>query len=223
MGRVERTVRATAASQLAYSAATDEVLDAMARAGIRTVMLKGAAIAARLYEDPVMRPAGDIDLLVAPSHAGAVARVVESLGFRDPLSRARPHERTAYAVSFHRAGALPACVDLHRTLYWWSHDPEALWREFSRATTFIELDGRSVEVLDDPAHALVIAAHAVQHVHATRAREDLRRALDVYEHDTWVEAAAMAGRLEAESVLAAGLRLLDAGARLADEPALVES
>src|SRR3954454_17312957 len=119
MGRVERTVRATAASQLALSTATDEVLDAMARAGVRALLLKGAAIATRLYEDPVLRPAGDIDLLVAPSQAGAAAQVLERLGFRDPLSRARTHERTAYAVSFHREGALPACVDLHRSLYWW--------------------------------------------------------------------------------------------------------
>jgi hypothetical protein len=38
----------------------------------------------------------------------------------------------------------------------------------------------------------------------------------VYQHDTWVEAAAMARRLAAESVLAAGLRLVDAGNRVAD-------
>lgn len=223
MAGVERTVRATAASQLAYAAATDEVLDAMGRAGIRTVMLKGAAIARRLYEDPLLRPAGDIDLLVAPSQAGAAAQVLERLGFRDPLSRARPHERTPYAVSFERAGDLPACVDLHRTLYWCRLDPEVLWREFSRATTSIDIDGRCVEVLDDPAQALVIAAHVVQHVHATRAREDLRRALALYAHDTWVQAAALARRLDAEFVLAAGLRLLDGGKRLADELALEET
>jgi len=160
---------------------------------------------------------------VAPSQADAAAQVLEGLGFRDPLSRARPHERTAYAVSFERGGALPACVDLHRTLYWCAQDPEALWREFSRATTTIELDGRRVDVLEDHAQALVVAAHAVQHVHATRAREDLRRALARYPPATWVEAVAMARRLEAESVLAAGLRLVEAGTRLAEDLALTDN
>jgi hypothetical protein len=222
MGAVEAAVRATVARQLALSAATGEVLDAMVEARIRTVMLKGAAIATRLYEHPFTRPAGDLDLLVAPDEAPAAARVLERLGFRDPLLGARAHERTAYGVAFYRGGALPACVDLHRTLYWCNHDPDRLWREFSRATVIIDIDGRSVEVLEDHAQALVIAAHAVQHVKATQPRQDLRRALDTYEQDTWVKAEAMARRLGAESVLAAGLRLSEAGARVADELALEE-
>jgi hypothetical protein len=193
--------------------ATGEVLDAMAGARIRTVLLKGPATA-RLYHDPALRPAGDVDLLVEPSQVGAAAQVLESLGFRDPLAKARSHEREAHAVAFYRSGALPACVDLHRTMYWYHHDPEALWREFSRGTTFIDLEDRRVEVLGDPALALVIAGHA--HRGATKPLEDLRRAVAVYQHDTWVEAAAMARRLGAESVLAAGLRLVDAGNRLAN-------
>jgi hypothetical protein len=215
MGDVDPAVRAAAASRLALVTATGEVLDAMAGARIRTVLLKGPATA-RLYHDPALRHAGDIDLLVEPSQAGAAARVLESLGFWDPLARARSHEREAHAVAFYRSGALPACVDLHRTVYWCENDPEALWREFSRATAFIDLEGRRVEVLADPAQALVIAGHALRHLDAPKPLEDLRRALAVYQHDTWVEAAAMAGRLGAQSVLAAGLRLVEPGDRLAD-------
>jgi hypothetical protein len=187
----------------------------MAGARIRTVLLKGPATA-RLYHDPALRPAGDVDLLVEPSQVGAAGQVLESLGFRDPLAKARSHEREAYALAFYRSGALPACVDLHRTLYWCENDPEALWREFSRGTTFIDLEDRRVEVLGDPAQALVIAGHALRHLGAAKPLEDLRRALAVYQQDTWVEAAALARRLAAESVLASGLRLVDAGNRVAD-------
>jgi hypothetical protein len=216
MDDVDPAVRAIAASRLALVTATREVLDAMAGARIRTVLLKGPATA-RLYHDPALRPAGDVDLLVEPGQSGAAAEVLESLGFRDPLAKARSHEREAHSVPFYRPGALPACVDLHRTLYWCENDPEALWREFSRATTFIGLEDRRVEVLRDPAQALVIAGHALGHLGAAKPLEDLRRALAVYQHDTWLEAAAMARRLAAESVLAAGLRLVDSGNRVADE------
>jgi Uncharacterised nucleotidyltransferase len=222
MDDVDPAVRATAAGRLALVTATVEVLDAMVGAGIRAILLKGPATA-RLYGDPSLRPAGDVDLLVEPSQAGAAAQVLESLGFQDPLAKARSHEREAHAVAFYRSGPLPACVDLHRTMYWSHHDSEALWHEFSRATTFIELEDRRVEALGDPAQALVIAGHALRHLHAAKPLEDLRRALAVYEHDTWVEAVAMAKRLGAESVLAAGLRLVDAGNGLADALGLEEN
>jgi hypothetical protein len=222
MGDVDPALRATAAGRLALVTATGEVLGAMTGARIRTILLKGPTTA-RLYHDPALRPAGDVDILVEPSQAGAAAQVLESLGFQDPLARARSHEREPHAVAFYRSGALPACVDLHRTMYWSRHDPEALWREFSRATSFIDLEERRVEVLGDPAQALVIAEHALRHVHAAKPLEDLRRALAVYQHDTWVEAAAMARRLGAESALAAGLRRVDAGNRVADALSLEEN
>src|SRR5207248_7213451 len=94
----------------------------------------------------------------------------------------------------------------------------ALWDELSHATTFIDIDDRAVEVLDDSAQALVIAAHALQH-HPSLAkpREDLARAISHYDRRTWVDATAMARRLGVDGVLAAGLRTSDAGTRLATE------
>ncbi len=209
--------RAVAVRQLALAAAAGEVLDALAEAGIRALLLKGAAIGARLYENPAARLAGDIDLLVAPGEAAEAVRVLGGLGFRDPLSRARGEERASHAVTFYRPGPRPATVDLHAGLYWCHDDPEAVWDEFSRGTRFIRVGDHLAEVLGDPAQAFVIAAHAVQHGGLAKPQEDLRRALALYRRDTWIEAAAMARRLDAEAVFAAGLRLLDAGQRLAAE------
>jgi len=205
------------ARQLALASATVEVLDAMARAGIRTVMLKGAAIATRLYDDPSERPAGDVDLLVEPNNSEPAARVLEELGFHDSLRGARADERPAHSATFRRSGSLPAEVDLHVALYFCSRDPHGLWSEFSRATTFIDIDNRPVEVLADSAQALVIAAHALQHPSHPKPREDLARALSRYDRETWADAGAMARRLEADGVLAASLKMSDTGARLASE------
>jgi hypothetical protein len=220
MGHVSAVSPVTAARQLALAAATVEVLDAMAAARIRPLMLKGAAIATRLYDNPSERLAEDVDLLVAPRQAPVAAEVLKRLGFADRLSGARTNERCAHAVTFDRGGSLPATIDLHTTLCLCHRTPETLWREFSRATTFIKVANQRIEVLDDPAQALVIVAHAVQHIHAAKPREDLRRALDRYQPDTWVNAAAMARRLDTEAVFAVGLRLSDAGRRVADELAL---
>ena len=220
MRRMGAAARVTVARQLALAAATGEVLDAMSEAGIRTVMLKGAAIATRLYDNPELRPAGDVDLLVAPSQARAAAQVLTRLGFHDPLAGARAHERSAHAVTFRREGTSPACVDLHTALPLCRRDPEALWDEFSRGTTAVHIAGRPIEVLADHAQAFVIAAHALQHGGAPKQREDLERAVARYDRETWEGTVAMARRLGAEGVLAAGLRLSDAGARLADGLAL---
>jgi Uncharacterised nucleotidyltransferase len=223
MRRMGAAARVTVARQLALAAATGEVLDAMSEAGIRTVMLKGTAIATRLYDNPELRPAGDVDLLVAPSQAPAAAQVLTRLGFHDPLAGARTHERSAHAVTFRREGAPPACVDLHTALPLCRRDPEALWDEFSRSTTSVHIAGWSTEVLADHAQAFVIAAHALQHGGAPKQREDLERAVARYDRSTWERAASMARRLGAEGVLAGGLRLSDAGTRLADGLALGEA
>ncbi len=222
MRRMAAASRVTVARQLALAAATVEVLDAMAEAGIRTVMLKGAAIATRLYDSSELRPAGDVDLLVAPSQASAAAQVLTRLGFHDPLAGARANERSPHAVTFRREGPRPACVDLHTALALCKGDPETLWDEFSRTTTSIHVAGRPTEVLGDHAQAFVVAAHALQHGGASKQRVDLQRAVARYDRETWEQAASMARRLGAERVLAGGLRLSDAGTRLADGLALTE-
>jgi hypothetical protein len=195
----------------------------MAEAGIRTVMLKGAAIATRLYDESELRPAGDVDLLVAPSQARAAAQVLTRLGFHDPLSGARTYERAAHAVAFRREDGLPTYVDLHTAIALCRDAPEALWTELSRATTSIHVAGRPTEVLADHAQAFVIAAHALQHCGASKQRGDLLRAVTRYDRETWEQAASMARRLGAEGVLASGLRISGAGARLADDLGLREA
>jgi hypothetical protein len=56
-------------------------MDALRRAGAPFVVLKGAALFARMPEFAALRASGDYDVLVDPSHIGAARRELEAVGF----------------------------------------------------------------------------------------------------------------------------------------------
>jgi putative nucleotidyltransferase-like protein len=105
MGDVDPAVRAAAASRFALVAAMGEVLDAMAGARIRTVLLKGPATV-RLYHDPALRSAEDVDLLVEPSQAGTAARCWRA---SDSATRSRKHGRMSERLTLWRSTARARC------------------------------------------------------------------------------------------------------------------
>jgi hypothetical protein len=59
----------------------DELIAAFAEAGLPMVLLKGACLGHLIYAAPGLRPAVDIDCLVAPADADRAAAVARSLGF----------------------------------------------------------------------------------------------------------------------------------------------
>jgi hypothetical protein len=86
-------------------------------AGIETILLKGADLRLRLYEDPATRPMTDLDLLVAPESLGAVANLLENFGYTigDECVNQRPGFRERYRVGLHFQAPPPGSlmVDLH--------------------------------------------------------------------------------------------------------------
>ena len=95
---------------------------ALHRAGVRSLAVKGAALAEALYGDPGRRPASDVDLLVAASDLGPAVVCVRALGYR----RARDHVGAdglpLLHFSFaHERGELPP-VDLHWRVHWYERD-----------------------------------------------------------------------------------------------------
>ena len=117
-----------AARTLALDLATGEVVRGMDAAGIGCMVLKGPAMAHRLYGDtPGGRNYGDIDLLVAPRHFGDAGRVLASLGFKDQLPGIRASEAARMqGHPWHRDSAAHIVVDLHRGFHhvadrptWW--------------------------------------------------------------------------------------------------------
>ena len=59
-----------------------EILQALQEEGIDAVALKGAVIAPRHYGDPLMRPLGDLDILIHRADSAQVDEVMQGLDFR---------------------------------------------------------------------------------------------------------------------------------------------
>ncbi|HVY92676.1 MAG TPA: nucleotidyltransferase family protein [Bryobacteraceae bacterium] len=59
-----------------------QLLEAFAEAGIACVSLKGPLLAERFYEQPFLRPARDLDLLIHEHEVGRAARLMMKLGYR---------------------------------------------------------------------------------------------------------------------------------------------
>jgi hypothetical protein len=63
-----------------------EVLTALAARGVKTLLLKGTALAYDLYPEPEMRPRGDTDLLIADAARDTTRDVLTALGFTERLT-----------------------------------------------------------------------------------------------------------------------------------------
>lgn len=117
----ESYLRTWHANRLAFEALAP-VLDALRRAGIRAMLLKGAALAVRYYGDAGLRPMADCDVMVPADQAGQAAEVLMALGWTAWPERA-PSQFTAasqwFVHAWHFAGAGRQHLDLH-----WHLGPE---------------------------------------------------------------------------------------------------
>lgn len=193
---------------------TVEVIEAFAVHEIETVLLKGPAIATWLYDDPLERPYGDIDLLLPPHRFDAARVVLAKLGFKTDYVPTSAHERTYHDEAWVRGFVV---VELHRTLSGAEAAPETVWRALTRHTEEIRVEGAPVPVLARCGRCLLVALHAAHHgADVNRPLADLARALDRAPHSAWREAAVLAEEVGATQAFAAGLRLLPHGAALAE-------
>ena len=192
---------------------TAEVVNALRTEGIRSILLKGPAIAEWLYDDAFDRLYGDADLLVDPARLEDARALVQRLGFTGGDLEVSTYVPRTYAETWTRE----ATVELHRTLSGIAAPPEVAWSELARNTDRMEVGGAEVEVLPGVGKALVVALHAAHHGAAVEPPlRDLRRAVERVPVDIWREAGALAERLDAAAAFGAGLRLVDGGSELAD-------
>lgn len=90
-------------------AALPPVLEALGKAGVSVVLLKGIDLVQRLYGDAGLRPLTDVDLLVRPEEAGRAREVLVGLGF-EPWEEDEDHlERGPLLIELHSTA-----VDLGR-------------------------------------------------------------------------------------------------------------
>jgi hypothetical protein len=97
------------------------VLNALADAGIDPVLLKGAALANTVYDDPALRTMNDLDLLVRPGEIEAASAALTALSYRELYrpALADPQRRHAFYGKHHHTTPLMAprgraVVELHR-------------------------------------------------------------------------------------------------------------
>jgi hypothetical protein len=200
----------TSLANLRIDAVTAEAVAALRAAGVRTIVLKGPAVARWLYDQPGERAYRDSDLLVAPVDRRRAQRTLRALGF----ARGREESWLRRAHAWSRTGAV---VDLHTSLFGVDVPAASVWASLSRDTARMEVGGLDVEILSEPARALHVAMHAAQHPFHDLSGEDLERAVARVPTATWEEAARLAAELQADAVMRAGLMRAPRGEALAQE------
>jgi hypothetical protein len=197
-------------------------LTALESAGVDAMVLKGPALARRLYADGEIRGYSDVDLLVPRrclasarevlaqvgySSAGEVFGIDDVAGIQHSEIWSRPGE-----------GSGPVMIDLHWRLDGCEAPDDLVWDALVAGRGSIELRGEEAAVLGDDGLALHVALHAAQHgPEDVQAIGDLARAVERWPQDLWRRAAQLAERLHGVPAFAAGLRLIPDGARLAGE------
>lgn len=213
--------RAATIRTLTVKATSRDVLHAFAAGGCRSILLKGPTLQDELYEDGSPRQYRDTDLLVAPSDLERAGVLLSALGFDLELDhRLHPTVTEPHAQEWRRPSD-GQTVDLHWRISGVELAPEPAWRVLAGRAKPIVVAGAPGERLDRAAMALLVGLHLAHHG-TTRSDplHDLERALVRFAPGTWAEAARLAVELDASDALAAGLRLVPEGARLADDLAL---
>ncbi|HEV3055296.1 MAG TPA: nucleotidyltransferase family protein [Solirubrobacteraceae bacterium] len=190
------------------------VTTALEKAAVPTILLKGPALAERLYVDPESRTYLDTDLLVPAEDLARAGATLCSLGYG--------------LVASHEVGGAPvghaqtwSCgrhvVDLHVRLPGTATAGAESWPVLSARTRPTIVRGHRLLTLDDGAAALLLALHVAHHgpTEFGQACEDLRRGIERFGPGTWEDAAVLARRLGAEGAIGWGLRLVPGGEELA--------
>lgn len=203
-------------ARLKLDAAAAEVIGRLKESDVPVVLLKGSALAERLYAPSEPRFHEDIDLLVPPHEISRVGEVLVRCGF----AYAADEE---YAQDWIRARD-GVTVDVHTTFLGVGVEPQVVWQELTSHTRRATIGAAEVPVFDDAALGVHVALHAAQHgPRGGKALEDLTRATQQLDSTAWQDAASLAERLDAAAAMGAGLRLVPSGRTLADKLGLPEA
>jgi putative nucleotidyltransferase-like protein len=203
---------------------TAEVVTTLRHAGVRAIVIKGPVFAQWLYRDGAIRSYSDSDVMVSPAQTSQAEAVLRSLGFEpwaEPSGAYSEAMGPKHAACWARDWPGGALVDLHDSLAGACADKAAVWAAVSRDTATMRVGDALVEVAGPAANALIVALHAANNGPGhDRSCEDLTRAIEVVDADTWAAASRLAAETGAEEMFGAGLRILPRGRELAEQLAL---
>lgn len=111
--RIQTLAAAMALKSTALLRVLAEIETAMEARGIRSLVLKGPALAITLYPSPGLRPFNDLDILCQPQDLETAGHVLHEIGFeaRNPGSREQEGFHTVY-----QSASRSALVELHSDL-----------------------------------------------------------------------------------------------------------
>lgn len=136
--RSRATLRPLTTNALLWDLERDRLLTLLAAKNIQPLLLKGAALRCTVYERPVLRPLGDIDLLVHPDRFDETLSVVRDMGYDAPFSESDLRDLEAH--HFHlRVNRDPFVVEIHWALAQDSQPFELDAASFFRRAQPIEL------------------------------------------------------------------------------------
>jgi hypothetical protein len=211
-----------AAQAMMVEAQVARLLPMLHSYGIKALLLKGPSHERWLYGPGEPRPACDVDILVAPAQYPLTERALKDLGFinrYDGLAPVWAEEHADTWVS--RRWDLP--VDLHRCLWGFSAAPDRVWQTLWASREIVDIGGVPVDVLREPARALITALHVAHHgTWVAKPLLDLRRAIERAPTSAWEQATALARDLGAAGGLVAGLTVVPEGERLRQQLGLAE-
>lgn len=131
-----------------------EVITALERSGVGTLLLKGAALALRHYASPALRAMEDLDLLVPRAQLDTARAVLAARGFSSTADE-RPSLRHSLNLADGRGGR----IDLH----WYASaearrpgDDDELWR----TAVPVQIEGVRSRALDPTFQLYHVCAHA---------------------------------------------------------------
>ncbi|HEX7706062.1 MAG TPA: nucleotidyltransferase family protein [Thermoanaerobaculia bacterium] len=138
-----------------------QAVEALREQQISSLLIKGAALVATVYDDVALRPMDDFDLVVHRADFRRALAVITGIGWQlDPsLPDPESHLEFEHAIGLRREGS--GDLDLHWASTWGAFDTrgeEEFWSSSVEAT----VAGTSVRVLAPPDQLLQLCTHATQ-------------------------------------------------------------
>jgi hypothetical protein len=162
---LERHCVALALMQSRLIETLETALYALAQANVPAVALKGPALSQRLYGDATLRPATDLDLLVAPAKLSRAIEALRNIGFEALAGKEEEYFRQHHHHVHLRAANRPT-IELHFRL-------SSAFGVFIPAEPFLErslpyrtTQGAECRVLAPEDELIYLAVHAAAHAFA---------------------------------------------------------
>jgi len=171
LAEIRAVARRMAMDQMATAAALRRFhLTCVAPLGAKHVYIKGPALAASYYDQPVLRPCGDVDILVGVSDYARVAKAALARGDRflfpydpptfatDPADLDFMIRRSDVIMSYDASGVL---FEIHRHIE--KTTPIFPEHELLRAAQSVRVSGAAVGTLSTAWHFVYVCYHHSRH------------------------------------------------------------